>query len=160
MTDSLPTHPGRTPRTNPLLGLALLCLAPGSSATQESESVDFEQDVFPLLQKSCLECHDEKKQRGELRLDSRAAALRGGAEGPVLVPGSARDSELIRRISLPPEDEDIMPARGDPLKGEQIELFRRWIDQGADWPDSVVERPHWSYVGPERPPLPAVRDES
>src|SRR5262249_19857814 len=111
-------------------------------------------------QKACFECHGPERQRGKLRLDSRAAALKGGGSGPVLIPGKAEDSELFRRIALPKGSDDLMPARGEPLSKAQVEAVRAWINQGAVWPDNLQPHKHWAYVKPVRPPLPQVRDTS
>ena len=58
----------------------------------------FEKHVRPLLVEHCQKCHGAKKQEGELRLDSRAALLKGGEHGPVVVPGSPGESRLIAAI--------------------------------------------------------------
>src|SRR5579884_1865250 len=70
---------------------------------------DFARDVYPILRKACFDCHGPDKQRGKLRLDARAAALR------VIVPGKAEASELYRRILLPADTEGAMPSRGERL---------------------------------------------
>ena len=69
--------------------------------------------------------------RADLRLDTHEAAIRGSVDGAVIVAGDADGSELLRRISLPADDPDLMPADGDPLSGEQLAVIRAWIAQGA-----------------------------
>ena len=96
--------------------------------------MDFARDIYPILQRSCFECHGPEKQSGKLRLDSRAAAMRGGKIGPALVPGQAKRSEVYRRITRAKDDDGVMPARGELLAPAQAALLRRWIDQGAVWP--------------------------
>ncbi|MCA9542324.1 MAG: hypothetical protein KC620_25680, partial [Myxococcales bacterium] len=98
-------------------------------------TVEFTAEVWPILKKSCVRCHGPKKQKGELRLDSRAAAMAGGEDGPVIVAGRPEESDLYRRVSLPHDDEDYMPSKGDPLTDEQVEVLRRWIAAGAAWPE-------------------------
>src|SRR5919108_5711949 len=98
--------------------------------------VDFAKDIHPILQQSCVKCHGPEKQKGKLRLDSKEAAFKGGKEGAVIVAGDAAKSELYRRITLPEGDDDIMPNEGDPLTKAQTDLFREWINQGADWPET------------------------
>ncbi len=121
----------------------------GVAADAEPGTVEFQRDILPILQQSCIECHGPQKAEGGLRLDERAAALAGGDSGPVLRPGLPDDSELLWRVSLPPGDPEIMPAIGDPLSPRQIDLLQRWIDQGAEWPDSDESPAHWAY----RPPI-------
>ncbi len=110
--------------------------------------------MFPILQRSCLECHGPRKQEGDLRLDRRADFLASG-----VVSGEApEDSELIRRVALPHGHEEIMPAIGEPLAKDQIETLRRWVVQGAVWPKDFQTGKHWSYVSPRRPAAPLDDD--
>lgn len=96
---------------------------------------DFAAEVWPILKKSCVRCHGHRKQKGDLRLDSLAAAQAGGKSGkPALVPGDPAASELHVRITLPQEDEDYMPSKGDPLTPAQVDTLKRWIAAGAAWP--------------------------
>ena len=95
--------------------------------------VDFARDIQPILQTHCYECHGPKKARNGLRLDVRAAALKGGDSGSSIVPGNSEQSLLVRRI-LGLDGEDRMPKDEDPLTAAQIGLIRAWIDQGAAWP--------------------------
>ena len=96
-----------------------------------AESPTFAKDVGPLLTKRCTECHGEKKAKGGLRLDSLEATLKGGKEGPVVVPGQGLKSELYEVVTKPEGDADIMPPKGKPLTSEQAALIRAWIDAGA-----------------------------
>ncbi len=137
--------------------LCMLSLAGVATADEKrSATVDFARDVFPLLQRACVECHGAERQRGKLRLDERAALLKGGSSGPVVVPGKADASELYRRVTLPKGHENAMPARGEPLAKAQTDLLRDWINQGAPWPDNVQVARHWAYVKPTRPALPPL----
>src|SRR6185295_4968209 len=81
----------------------------GAGEARPQNKVDFVKDIQPILQKSCIECHGPEKPKGKLRLDSKEAALKGGKDGAVLVPGQADKSELYRRIILPAGDDDVMP---------------------------------------------------
>jgi hypothetical protein len=101
-----------------------------------SAKLDFWQDVRPILKKSCFRCHGRKKQKGGLRLDRKAAAMKGGEDGVVLVPGDPAESPLIQRLKLPRDHDDHMPAKGDPLTPVQIEVFERWVREGAVWDES------------------------
>ncbi|MBX7208632.1 MAG: DUF1553 domain-containing protein [Verrucomicrobiaceae bacterium] len=117
---------------------------------------DFGRDVLPVLRRSCFECHGSEKQKGDLRLDSKAGTLK---KAGVIAPGKPDASDLIRRISLPRGDKDAMPKRGDALKPAEIESIRSWIAAGAMWPDNVEAQKHWAYLPPKRPALPGVKDK-
>ena len=125
-----------------------------------TERVAFFRDVEPIFRKNCYACHGPRIQSGGLRLDSRKSAWQGGASGrPPIVPGRSRDSLLIRALTAS-DSPDIrrMPAFAEPLPGREIELIRRWIDQGADWPEEngSGDRSHWAFVPPRRPELPSA----
>jgi mono/diheme cytochrome c family protein len=99
-----------------------------------SEPVAYAQ-VQSIFERSCYRCHGARKQKGDLRLDVKAAAMKGGEHGVVIVPGDAKKSKLYRSLTLPRDHEDHMPAKGDPLTSDEIALVGRWIDEGARWPD-------------------------
>lgn len=102
--------------------------------------VDFVKDIQPIFAKSCLECHGPDKHKGDLRLDSKEAAMKGGTDGVVIVAGHADKSDMYRRITLAPGSDDIMPNKGDPLTKAQTDLIRDWINQGAEWPEGAVAK--------------------
>jgi mono/diheme cytochrome c family protein len=89
-----------------------------------------------MLGVTCLECHGPTKQKGDLRIDSRAALLTGGASGPAITPGRGDDSLLIQRLRGLGGD-PRMPKKKDPLSDATISQIAQWIDDGAPWPDSV-----------------------
>jgi hypothetical protein len=134
-------------------------------SAQPPATVDFASQIEPILRAQCHECHGEKKGRGKLRLHVRDLALKGGATGPLLVPGDSAKSYLVQRI-LGEGDEDRMPLDEDPLTAEQTALIRAWIDQGAAWPvtagtaEAQTVEEHWAYVAPKKAPLPAVSDQA
>lgn len=99
------------------------------------ESVDFERDVWPILEQHCVSCHGPEDEFNDLRFDSKEAILKGGKSGEVLVPGEPDKSSMYVRPSLPADDFDIMPAEGDPVPKEEVEILRRWIAAGADFGD-------------------------
>ena len=88
--------------------------------------------VDPLLQRSCVSCHRPEKHKAGLRMDSYDQLMRGGDDGPAVVPGNPNKSDMIRRMLLPPSDDDSMPSDGDkPLTPEEIQTIERWIQAGA-----------------------------
>jgi hypothetical protein len=106
-------------------------------------TMDFAKDIKPILERSCIRCHSDPKivrnqapDKGGLNLESREAALKGGATGVVIIPGKSAESPLIHLVSgFPVGDVRAMPPReGSRLSKEEIGKLRAWIDQGAVWP--------------------------
>jgi uncharacterized membrane protein/mono/diheme cytochrome c family protein len=96
--------------------------------------------IQPLLKNRCYSCHGVDKQKGKLRLDTREFMLKGGEEGKAIVPGSAEESELIKRLLLPSSNEDHMPPKEKPqLTAEEIQLLNWWVMEGADFNKKVAE---------------------
>ena len=102
-----------------------------------AESVDFNKHVKPILESTCVNCHGPDDADGDLRLDSREFALKGGDAGPALVPGKPEESILYTYTVLPEDDDDIMPPKGDPLAKSQTDILKKWIEEGAAWPEEA-----------------------
>jgi hypothetical protein len=102
-------------------------------------AADFDREIRPLLQKHCIECHGEKKQKGELRLDAKLHAFKGGHDGPAILAGNGDTSPIYQRITSANEDER-MPPKGDPLSAAQVALVKAWIDAGAAWPENDADK--------------------
>jgi mono/diheme cytochrome c family protein len=102
------------------------------------DKVDFAKSIKPIFESRCVQCHGPKKQKGELRLDSKDAALKGGESGKTIVVSKPDESDIVRRISLPKDHDDIMPPKGEPLTKEQIEAIKKWVEEGATWPEGLV----------------------
>jgi len=103
----------------------------------------FEQDIKPLLEKSCYPCHGVVRPKADFRVDSREALLKGGeSHQPAIVPGNSAASPLVQNMAglvkemeMPPLDRrDKYP----PLTSQDIALVRGWIDQGAKWPEGIT----------------------
>lgn len=120
-----------------VLMLSLVASAAFNSLAAESP-VDFAKEIQPILLDRCLECHGPEKQKGSLRLDSKAEAFK---EDYVIIAGKPEESELYARVILPADHDDIMPATGEPLTKEQADLLKKWIETGAQWPDDLVIKP-------------------
>jgi hypothetical protein len=117
--------------------------------------VDFSREVQPILADFCYKCHgpDAKARKADLRLDTREVALR--KDNPVIVPGNAAKSDLFGRIRGDDPEHIMPPAKSKRrLTPQQIDILRRWIDEGATWGK------HWAFETPRVPPLPEVRDRS
>ncbi len=100
--------------------------------------MDFSRQVKPILESACLSCHGSEKPKGGLDITTRAAAISGGDSGTSIVPGKPDESLLYTLTILPPDDDDIMPPKGDPLTKDQTEILRLWIEAGAEWPVEVT----------------------
>ena len=114
----------------------------------KTRPVDFNADIKPIFDEHCIKCHGEKKQKSDLRLDSRANILKGGDLGePAASPGHPEKSTIIEFISLDPDDDEIMPPKGDPLTKEQISLISKWIKEGAKMPEAKITKAEalWSH---------------
>lgn len=113
------------------------------------EAMVYADVVQPVLQAKCYSCHGSKKQKGGLRVDDPALLLKGGKSGEAILPGRAAESELIKRLLLPLEDDDHMPPKSKPqLKESEIALIHWWIDQGADLTKKVKELPQPEKLQP------------
>jgi hypothetical protein len=101
------------------------------------QDVDFARDILPIFEHHCVECHGRKLQESNFRLDLRHNALAGGDFGePAIVPGKPDDSPLLRYVTG--DDDIVMPPDGEPLSAVQVSLLRKWIEQGAPWPDELA----------------------
>jgi len=126
-------------------------LAALAHQAQAADKVQFNRDVRPILRENCFACHgpDSAARKAKLRLDQREAAL----QAEVFVPGKPEESELVRRITAEDPKERMPPQNAHKtLTQAQKDLLQQWIAQGAEY------QPHWSYLKPERPPLPPVKN--
>jgi mono/diheme cytochrome c family protein len=99
-----------------------------------TNKIDFARDIKPIFDASCIRCHGPVKPKSGFRLDSHAAALKGGDNGVDILPGNSAKSPLIHFTAQLVEDMEMPPAdKGDPLTPAQIARLRAWIDQGAEW---------------------------
>ena len=111
---------------------SLAGLAPRRTITSVSAADPFADVVGPMFQERCAGCHNEDKSESDLVLTSYAGVMRGGESGRVIVAGNTDLSELLRRISLPHDDDEFMPAEGKtPLTDQQVAIIRWWIAAGA-----------------------------
>ena len=88
--------------------------------------------VAPALHQRCGSCHNDGKKKGGLSVARYESLMKGGEHGPVIVAGKAGNSDLVRRILLPPGDTDFMPHDGKtPLSAAQTAAIRWWVAAGA-----------------------------
>jgi hypothetical protein len=158
----------------PVLAVSIVALALPGPVPARADDVPgaeavrfFESDVRPLLAAKCQKCHGPRQQRGGLRLDSRAAALKGGKTGPALVPGEVAGSLLIEAVNYESLE---MPPDG-PLTSGETAILAEWVKRGAPWPESSLaasrkpggtiteeDRAYWAFQPLRDPPVPAVDD--
>lgn len=112
--------------------------------------------VKTIFAHNCYSCHGPEKIKGDLRLDAKKFAFRGGKSGKDIITGDPHNSEIIRRLNLPADDKEAMPSKGKRLTGDEIALISLWIEKGAVWPD--VADQHSSFrvakLEPRMPLLP------
>ena len=122
--------------------------------------VDFARDIKPILSNNCFQCHgpDAAQRKGGtdgLRLDTAAGATEDLGGYAAVVPQQPEKSVLIERVSsLDPEVSMPPKSTGKRLSAAEVTLLKEWIRQGAKYAG------HWSYAKPERPMLPAIRQQS
>ena len=153
----------RMHRSGPLIPLmvaaALLALPARATAGEAGgKQVDFNFEIRPILSDKCFKCHgpDPRNRKAGLRLDTKEGAFGTTESGSrAVVPGNLVDSELISRISSSDETERMPPkSLGRTLSSHEIDLLKRWVEQGAVW------QVHWSFLPPVAKPLPRVNDPS
>ncbi len=135
-------------KLNALVITGIAAVAIGYFALRGDDKVDFNTQVKPILNKNCMACHGGVKRAAGLSLLFRQEALAPTESGkPAIVPGDASHSEFIKRLSHK-DPKERMPLKAPALKPEEIEILKKWVDQGAEWGD------HWAYVAPKAPDVP------
>lgn len=146
--------------------LVVLLLAAPPAFADDS----FEKRIRPLLVEKCIECHGEKTQKAGLRLDSRAAILKGGESGPAAVSGKPKESRMISAVEY--HGELKMPPKKK-LPEADAAALAEWVRQGLPWPDSKPtvtatepdkertftreEKAYWAFQRVRKPEPPQVR---
>ena len=159
---SLPAF-AATPVLIGMLGGGMFTRAVAVGSEANASAIGFEADIRPLLIAKCGDCHGPETQESGLRLDVRHRAMKGGDFGPVILAGNAAESELVKRITHR-DPEQAMPPE-EPLSAQEIAVLSRWIDAGADWPETEADRvaretdrdprlDHWAWQPVTRPAVP------
>src|SRR6266511_827527 len=131
------------------LVIACLPLLPAAVPAAEPlpQAVEFNRDVRPILSDNCFQCHgpDKARRKADLRLHTEEGAFADRGDVRVLVPGDTARSELFRRITAEDEPQRMPPAKsGRKLGAREVDVLRRWIEQGAKW------QKHWALIPPRR----------
>lgn len=107
--------------------------------------VNFEDDVLPLLQDYCMDCHGPEKKKSGFRVDRRVYLLKGGDSGfPAVVSGDLKKSFLLELIKSK-DPEERMPPKGDAMFDDEIALLEQWIEEGAVWPGQMNDKLEEGY---------------
>jgi uncharacterized membrane protein len=141
-------------RYAPILWRVALASRTSSSASEPAASQEGRWPVYaeviePIFQRRCIACHGPERHKANLRLDSYEGLCRGGENGPVFVAGNPLESLLIKRLTLPLEDEDHMPPASQPqLTAQEVALLKLWIDARAPTQISTVSlQAHRALLG-------------
>jgi len=126
-----------------LTGKLLVICGTFTVTNAEEGKIDFEKQIYPILENSCVSCHKAPyvkkgrtrptKPKADLRFDAAFGIVQGGDNGAVVVPKDAAKSSLLQRTILDEDHDDFMPPKGDVLTDAQKELVKRWIEEGADF---------------------------
>ena len=124
------------------------------------EAILYTDILQPVFQSKCYGCHGPSRQKGKLRLDQPALIMKGGKDGAVVIPGKSKESELMKRILLPREEEHHMAPKEKPqLSAMEIALLGWWIDNGADFTKKVKDLPQPEKIKPQLIALQKEDDE-
>ena len=150
---SRPTH-----RVLWFLAGTVLTLTRSLTAVGTTPEAHYLETVKPLLTRTCVSCHGADHPKAGLRLDTAAGALKGGDSGPAVLPGKPSESLLIRVLDGTHAGIERMPYRRTPLDPHEIATLQRWIADGAPapQPESPGIFVHWSFIPPQRVPLPRI----
>ncbi|MEM7146579.1 MAG: c-type cytochrome domain-containing protein [Verrucomicrobiota bacterium] len=132
-----------------IVTLTIVGLSLALPAAYAEDPPNFETDIYPFIENSCVECHkapyeDERgrvrRPKADLRFDGKEFILQGGENNddfPTLTPGDPDKSAMYTLVILPLSDDDHMPPedKADELTDEQKELLKKWIAAGADFGD-------------------------
>lgn len=141
-----------------IMNRSLLVILFVTPLLEAAESLAFNRDIRPILSKTCFTCHgpDAAAVKGELRLDLRDRALKGGESGkPAIVPGKPDESMVVMHIrSTDPELMMPPPKAHMKFTAADAEKLTRWIKEGA------VYEGHWAFQTPKKSPVPEISDAS
>ncbi len=156
--------------------IAAAALDASSSCAAQPSAADaefFEKRIRPLLAERCYKCHSTTadKVKGGLLLDSRAALLKGGDNGPALVAGDSEASLLMKAVRWTDEDLKMPPKKK--LTDAEVADLASWVKRGAPWPGgdkapiaaakkeftiTEKDRAHWSFQPVRKPTPPTVKN--
>ncbi len=150
-------------RLGPLGGVLAAALTFSLTSTCSADDF-FRSQVAPILERHCVSCHIGDDAKGKLSLETAATVKAGGDSGPPIVPGNIDDSYLLEVVS---GEKPLMPKNSPPLSKAQVEILRRWIKEGAVWPEGVELQDRkfegqtwWSLEKLARPSVPTFAEQA
>lgn len=151
------TLPWSKDYTGPAANFDISAVGNDTAHLTKQQEAELNVAVRAIFAHNCYKCHSAEKIKGDLRLDRRDMIFKGGEHGEVIVPGNPEQSDLFRRITLPPDHKDAMPSKGRTLPEADIAVIKFWIQKGAPWP-ADGEKPLFRVAAlePRNPPLPAA----
>ncbi|MEZ6049462.1 MAG: PSD1 and planctomycete cytochrome C domain-containing protein [Planctomycetaceae bacterium] len=132
---------------------AWFLLPGGVTSISAEEKVEYNRDIRPILADKCFQCHgpDEKSREADMRLDLRESALAAVSDLAPIVPGDAEHSAVMVRVEETDPDLKMPPAvTKKHLTAEEVELLRKWINQGAEYQE------HWAFLPVQKVEPPEV----
>src|SRR5688572_30126439 len=138
-----------------LFACAVVLFSPLAAWAQTPKTIEFNRDIRPILSDYCYTCHGPAKstRKAELRLDTKDGAFADLGGYHAVVPNKLAESKIWERVNARDPSERMPPAKfGRKLSAQQIDLLRRWIEQGAPWQE------HWAFIAPKRPEPPKVKN--
>lgn len=157
LTSVLPWNADESIPRNPDFSLAQFGSVDTPGKLTDAQIADLNLEVRSIFAHNCYKCHSSEKIKGELRLDKKEFLFKGGESGPILTPGHPEESEMIRRLLLPRDDEESMPPKGKTLSEQEIATLQFWIKAGAPWPDNADDKSVYrvAELAPRKPRIPA-----
>lgn len=114
--------------------LAAACVWWVSGIAAAADAVDFVRDIAPICERHCIRCHKPGNEKGDLSLATAADLAANG----YVTPGKPDESYLLEIVTAAAGQRPVMPKEGDPLSADEVARLRRWIADGAKWPESAV----------------------
>ncbi|GAB6043838.1 c-type cytochrome domain-containing protein [Endothiovibrio diazotrophicus] len=122
-------------KKNAMISVAAVAVVIGLTAGCGDKQMSYKGDVFPILEKNCLDCHvtpdGEGYKKSGLSLENYENLMKGTRLGPIIVPGSAASSTLNRLVEGKADPSIRMPHGGEWLSEPDRAILRAWVDQGA-----------------------------
>jgi len=140
-------------------GLALLSELKQSNSITAAQQDRLNLEVRAIFAHNCYQCHSVNKAKGELILENKEGVFKGGESGLAIVPDKLTESELFRRITLSPNDDEVMPKKGKVLQENEIELIKLWIENGAHWSDQALKVFPEAELALNKPDLPKSNEK-
>jgi hypothetical protein len=117
------------------LPMATVLGAGEDSADDKRRTVSFEVDIKPILGDNCVNCHNRETMPERISFERKEWAMEPMGGSPVIIPGVPQNSRLIHAVTSPDTAERAMPPVGHRIPKQHVELLKRWIAEGAYWPE-------------------------